>query len=119
MSSYPKNPAQVATDLVRELEQGLIVAEEMLGHLDLMAQNLEDWRARLKATQSSDHNSLSSEEALKALQAASDGIDLLRDYTVTRSGETRERALSLIGKASVAITALDSTARPYDEERGS
>lgn len=100
---YPNSPYHVVRRLVSDFVEGRTSADEFLQGVTLLEQKLENWYSQLEAIRPGDDCQEGVElveAATKSLQVVYEGLGMLREFPQSRSQETVDAALELVGDAS-------------------
>lgn len=91
-----------------ELDAGTTTPQGYLAELDALAKNVGRWTEQLQTIPSQGYEEGQEliEDARESLQAVSDGLDILREYAVSRSSETAAEGLELMVEASDFLAQL-------------
>lgn len=108
MTSYPNSPYSRARRAVDAFEQGALTPEGFVAQLDALAGSVEGWGIGLDGIRSEgfEEGLELIEDARESLRAVAEGLDLLREYAVSRSSEAAREALDLIAEASEFLVQL-------------
>lgn len=114
-----ESPSGFAQRMISDLRSGRIDQAAFLERLEDFAGQVRGWRARFEELAGRVPDQTTREvvsDAQESMNALEEALELLRDYAVTRSDQSADEALELMGEATDFLAQLQGVSQRTLEE---